>query len=549
MSTPPPVSHQPLDDPKGIAVFICGCRGAVSSKIPLEFLSEEALTARSVRSVEVMSECCGQEDMDRMRLSLSDDEIDRFVVAGCSWRTSKERFRRVAEEAGKDPSLVEICNIKEHCALVHERKEALAKTKRLLQISLARVAGLQAVPTRTIISPSKNMVIVGNGHSATIAAKEALTMGLTVLLACPNDVVLSGHDPDAIGLEEESITSMASGSEGRLILSTDSSLIGLKGAPGAFRAILETPLGETEMEAGAILLAIDEEPAVNPLKVRFGEKAITQEELEGRLNAGRKMPRHVVMLAMDEEGASDLDPITTHEAVHNALFLRTLSPSSQVYIITREVVALGQCEAGYRRAQEVGARVVRTDSFPRVEEDVIVVRDVHLEEHLALPYDILVVDNFTKLPDLGGLARIIGLPLTGEGRLRRPNAKLKPSASLREGVFVCGTAAERNLGIGPTLEARSAVAAISAMLSSPINIEVELAEIWPDLCSACLTCVRTCPYSAPYIGSEGKAEIDQDRCQGCGTCVGICPSKAIQMYSFRDDQISETIRLALGERQ
>ncbi|MFW5914222.1 MAG: 4Fe-4S binding protein, partial [Thermoplasmatota archaeon] len=78
----------------------------------------------------------------------------------------------------------------------------------------------------------------------------------------------------------------------------------------------------------------------------------------------------------------------------------------------------------------------------------------------------------------------------------------------------------------------------------------EVAEVEAEKCSACLTCIRSCPYSAPYIGETGKAEIDIDTCQGCGICVGICPSKAIQLYCFTDSQIdalSKVLSREVGE--
>jgi len=64
-----------------------------------------------------------------------------------------------------------------------------------------------------------------------------------------------------------------------------------------------------------------------------------------------------------------------------------------------------------------------------------------------------------------------------------------------------------------------------------------VAEIEAEKCSACLTCLRSCPFNAPYIGDSGKAVIDTIRCQGCGICVGICPSKAIQMHCYTDSQL------------
>ena len=546
MSTVPPASHGRIEPPKGVAVFLCGCAGAVSSKVDMEMLLSDALRHPTVRSVEVMGDCCGQEDLDRMRLSLSTEEIDRFVVAGCSWQTSGQRFVRLAEESGLDPSLLDVCNLKEHCALVHNSTDATRKARRLLRMSLARADLLQAGDRKVLPRPDKTILVAGNGSTGMTAAREALSMGHEVILVYPGESLFISGEAENIGLEGRNLASLKKEAGDKLTLSSSSRLVSLKGSPGSFIAMLETPLGETEVSAGAVILAMDEEPAENPLRNRFGDKAITQAELESMLNANRKTPKNVVMLAMDESGNSDFDPMSTHEAVHNGLFLRTLNPKSSVIMITREVFALGQCEAGYRKAMESGVRVLRTDRFPALGEGHLVVHDVHLGQPIDVPYDLVVLDNATLVPDMAVEAKAAGIPLTADGRLKRPNAKLKPSESIRPGVFICGTAAERNLGIGPTLEARSAISLACAMLRSPIVCGGDVAEVWQDMCSACLTCVRTCPYSAPYIDAEGKARISVELCQGCGTCVGICPSKAIQMLSFRDDQISAQIEKALG---
>ena len=76
-----------------------------------------------------------------------------------------------------------------------------------------------------------------------------------------------------------------------------------------------------------------------------------------------------------------------------------------------------------------------------------------------------------------------------------------------------------------------------------------MAEVDSERCSACLTCVRTCPFHAPSIAGEGKAEIDVALCQGCGMCASACPSKAIQVYSSRDDQIAAELSSALEDEE
>ncbi|MFA5312663.1 MAG: hypothetical protein WC375_04980, partial [Methanomassiliicoccales archaeon] len=139
MKAPSPTGpHSAIEPPKGIAVFLCGCNGKIGGRIPLDDLKGDAMNDARVRSVDILDDCCGEEDLDRMRLSLRTGEVDRFVVAGCSFKTSGSRFERIASGSGIDPSLVEICNLKEQCACVHEGKDALDKARVMLAVSIER---------------------------------------------------------------------------------------------------------------------------------------------------------------------------------------------------------------------------------------------------------------------------------------------------------------------------------------------------------------------------------------------------------------------------
>ncbi|MBM4325748.1 MAG: 4Fe-4S dicluster domain-containing protein [Deltaproteobacteria bacterium] len=55
------------------------------------------------------------------------------------------------------------------------------------------------------------------------------------------------------------------------------------------------------------------------------------------------------------------------------------------------------------------------------------------------------------------------------------------------------------------------------------------AEVNPDLCSACETCVDRCQMEAIRVGEKDVAEVDRDRCIGCGLCVTTCPSEALTL--------------------
>ena len=54
-----------------------------------------------------------------------------------------------------------------------------------------------------------------------------------------------------------------------------------------------------------------------------------------------------------------------------------------------------------------------------------------------------------------------------------------------------------------------------------------MAYVISDECTACGTCVETCPTEAI---SEGDPiyKIDPDTCADCGQCVDACPAEAIK---------------------
>ncbi|MEK6536961.1 MAG: hydrogenase iron-sulfur subunit, partial [Actinomycetota bacterium] len=65
-------------------------------------------------------------------------------------------------------------------------------------------------------------------------------------------------------------------------------------------------------------------------------------------------------------------------------------------------------------------------------------------------------------------------------------------------------------------------------------------------CIACLTCVRVCPYGAPWADKDGLGGIDPDKCQACGICFTQCPAKAIDLTVMSEEDIAGRISEALA---
>jgi NAD-dependent dihydropyrimidine dehydrogenase PreA subunit len=67
------------------------------------------------------------------------------------------------------------------------------------------------------------------------------------------------------------------------------------------------------------------------------------------------------------------------------------------------------------------------------------------------------------------------------------------------------------------------------MITPTANYTNYLAEINPDLCISCGTCVEKCHQLIIELNEDGIAERDEEKCIGCGVCAYLCPENAISM--------------------
>jgi len=92
-------------------------------------------------------------------------------------------------------------------------------------------------------------------------------------------------------------------------------------------------------------------------------------------------------------------------------------------------------------------------------------------------------------------------------------------------------------------EVTQAVADSEALLGSgTYTCPDDAADIDPDKCVACLTCVRICPHGAIRVDDEKNvASVSAIACQRCGTCAAECPAQAITLPGFTDEQIAARV--------
>lgn len=59
------------------------------------------------------------------------------------------------------------------------------------------------------------------------------------------------------------------------------------------------------------------------------------------------------------------------------------------------------------------------------------------------------------------------------------------------------------------------------------------AQVDPELCTGCGTCLDRCYFSAITLEEDGIARIDETKCMGCGLCQVTCPAEALSMNEVR----------------
>jgi heterodisulfide reductase subunit A-like polyferredoxin len=116
--------------------------------------------------------------------------------------------------------------------------------------------------------------------------------------------------------------------------------------------------------------------------------------------------------------------------------------------------------------------------------------------------------------------------------------KLRPLDFVNEGMYLCGLAHAPKTISESIVQARGAVSRALTILSQPhLMVGGIVSVVDQDRCVACLTCVRSCPFSVPKINEKGVANIEPAACRGCGICASACPRKAIMLQHYTDDQV------------
>ncbi len=175
-----------------VGVYICHCGVNISHTVDVTACRDFAEQRSGVAVARDYKFMCSNTGQALIQDDLRKDEIDRVVVACCSPLMHELTFRATCEEAGLNPYLLQVANIREQCAWVHDDVGlATEKAKALVNAAIARVQRhCELEPMRAEINPAT--LIVGAGIAGIQAALEIAESGHPVYLV-ERESSIGGH--------------------------------------------------------------------------------------------------------------------------------------------------------------------------------------------------------------------------------------------------------------------------------------------------------------------------------------------------------------------
>jgi heterodisulfide reductase subunit A-like polyferredoxin len=526
-----PIERDVSEEEPKVGVFVCHCGINIGGVVDVPNVVDYASTLPNVAYAEQNLYTCSQDTQEKITEVVKEKGLNRVVVASCTPRTHEPLFQDTIRQAGLNPYLFELANIREQDSWVHRslgREVATAKAKDLVRIA---DQGYDVVLVERSDELGGNLTHIHTGFN--------------------------GSDPQA--LLRETVSRVRSNPRIRVLMNSE--LRQVEGYVGAFESRIREQGGKWhEIKHGVIIVATGARE-IEPKEYGYGALSgvVTQREYEQSLASGSGgVPSSVVMIqcvGSRDEQHPYCSRICCSQAIKNALKTKDASPNTQVTVLYRDIRTFGFKEDLYREARQRGVLFLEydPDKKPTVTTSngrLTVQLPVQPEDEVVdLAADMVVLSaGIEPLPENEALAQLIKVPMDQDHFFLEAHVKLRPLDFAADGIYLCGLAHSPRFIDETIAQAKgAAVRAVTLLSKKQLEATAITAKVNPRLCSACGICVDTCPYGARIIPEDdGRyAHVIDVLCQGCGACIVACPNGATQQQGFEYKQIFSVIDAAL----
>ncbi len=171
------------DEELRIGVYICHCGTNIAGVIDPAEVAEWASTLPGVvRSTDTLY-ACADSGQSLIKEDIKKYNLNRVIVSACSVRMHETTFRAAVSEAGLNPFLMEMANIREQCTWAHGHNKdgALKKAKDLTAAAVAKARFLDSL-TMIKVPVTKKAMVIGGGVAGISAALDLADQGIKTIL-------------------------------------------------------------------------------------------------------------------------------------------------------------------------------------------------------------------------------------------------------------------------------------------------------------------------------------------------------------------------------
>ncbi len=558
-----------LEKPR-IGVFICHCGINIGGVLNIDEIVKYTKNLDDVVFADANLYTCSEDTQKKIADVIKKHNLNRVVVAACTPRTHEPLFKNSLREAGLNPHLFEMTNIREQCSWVHSDKPTLAteKAKKLIEMTVAKTRFLQPI-CESQIPVTQKALVIGGGIAGMSAALSLADQGYEIALV-EKEPVLGGFlnnisfTVDGIDVKKTLKETTEKIQKNQLIkVYTSSNLDSLNGYVGSYESKIKTPKGIQNFNHGIIIVTIGAQEYI-PSLFDYGKdtRVLTQSDLEKMLSdlkSGEIHDGQVFVMIQCVESRDDKRPycsrICCMQALKNALKIKEINPRAEVFVLYRDLMTYGFREIYYKQAREKGVMFLQYDASkkPVVNYDdklIVKVFEPMLSKNLEIPADYLILSTgLDPNSSTENISKMIKVPVNSDGFFLEAHVKLRPVDFSTRGVFFAGNCHTPKFIPESIYQGQAAAARAATLLAqSSLSAEPNTAFVDEDLCSGCSVCISVCPYKAIESVKEVKngkkinhAKVNEALCMGCGACVATCPSGAMQQRGFKDAQLMPII--------
>ncbi|MBI3761367.1 MAG: FAD-dependent oxidoreductase [Chloroflexi bacterium] len=586
-----PDERDVIGQPPRVGVFVCHCGSNIAGFLDVPGVAASAKTLPGVVHAENLLYACSQDSITAITERVLELGLNRVVVAACTPRTHEPLFQDSIRAAGLNPFLFEMANIRNQCSWVHADHwdVATAKAKDLVRMSVARVS-LQEPLHRFPVPIERAALVIGGGPAGMTAALSLAEQGFAAHLVERNSE-LGGNLRNVFYTSEISNSESQTSNDPQAFLRD---LIGRVSENPLVMVHLNAELSDTTGFVGNFVSRLTDGAEIRhgvTIVATGGKEYRGDEYLYGQDGRVKTQQEFEALLANPQSEIGNLQSVVMIQcvgpaerycgrlccttALKNALRLKALNPKADVTILYTDIRTYGFKERLYTEARRQGVRFIRYefDRRPDVEipnskfqipndglqsvisnlQSPIIVRvwEPILGADLELRPDLLVLST-PMVPADGAreLGSKLKVPVDADGWFLEAHVKLRPVEFASEGLFLAGAAHYPKFLDEIIVQAKAAASRAAAILARPaLAAGGVVAAVDPSKCTACLTCVRICPYFVPKIMANvtgvgnilGAAYIEPAICQGCGLCAAECPAKAISLLHYRGAQMAAKV--------